>query len=268
MRRGLKIDQRTLSAIYHAGLRAGLTQRLGVRWEPPVNGIAEIVDVPEVVLVEFSARTTAVEHRYEVKLDRFVEDMGREPTRRERWRLEREAVIDSRPTKPEAVNAEALHHGWIGQVRALGIDPADIVDTAVGRVRARRLDDRLGPEVCGVAIGVLEANQSTWRPAELSREIAAAIPTDIAAEAAEISAFIEHWTDVAVTQLCVDISRPVPAGVGLRRDGRPVTEAVTDRALTTQQFSIRKPGCWRGPNGARLEPSSIRPPRLVVLRSS
>ena len=31
--RSLKVDQRTLSAIYHAGLRAELTRRLGVAWE-------------------------------------------------------------------------------------------------------------------------------------------------------------------------------------------------------------------------------------------
>ena len=45
--RTVKYDQRTLSALYHATLRAGLTARLGVRWADPVNGIAEIADVPE-----------------------------------------------------------------------------------------------------------------------------------------------------------------------------------------------------------------------------
>ena len=52
--RTIKLDQRTLSALYHAGLRAELTRRLGVRWEVPEHGIAEIVDVPEAVRVEFS----------------------------------------------------------------------------------------------------------------------------------------------------------------------------------------------------------------------
>ncbi len=42
--RTIKHDQRTLSALYHAGLRAELTRRLGVRWEVPENGIAEIVE--------------------------------------------------------------------------------------------------------------------------------------------------------------------------------------------------------------------------------
>ena len=55
--RTLKVDQRTLSALYHATLRSGLTTRLGVRWQEPVNGIAEIADVPEVILARFSSRT-------------------------------------------------------------------------------------------------------------------------------------------------------------------------------------------------------------------
>ncbi len=44
----LKMDQRTLSAIYHATLRSELTRRLGVALARPVtNGIAEIDLVPD-----------------------------------------------------------------------------------------------------------------------------------------------------------------------------------------------------------------------------
>lgn len=37
-----------------------------------------------------------------------------------------------------------------------------------------------------------------------------------------------------VLEGCVDISKPIPAGVELRRDGRPVTEPAVNRALTTE----------------------------------
>ncbi|HVM52455.1 MAG TPA: MobF family relaxase [Acidimicrobiales bacterium] len=40
--RTIKCDQRTLSALYHSTLRSELTARLGVRWQSPENGIAEI----------------------------------------------------------------------------------------------------------------------------------------------------------------------------------------------------------------------------------
>ncbi len=48
--RTLKHDQRTVSALYAAGLRAELTARLGVRWKPVENGLAEMADAPEEVL--------------------------------------------------------------------------------------------------------------------------------------------------------------------------------------------------------------------------
>ncbi|HSH60861.1 MAG TPA: MobF family relaxase, partial [Acidimicrobiales bacterium] len=90
--RTIKRDQRSLSALYHAALRSELTRRLGVRWREPANGIAEMVGVPDEVLAEFSQRADAVEARIEEKLDRFVETFDRDPTARERWALEREAV--------------------------------------------------------------------------------------------------------------------------------------------------------------------------------
>ena len=95
----IKLDQQSLSAIYHASLRAEMTLRLGVSWVAAVNGIAEIADVPADVLVEFSARTRDIRRRIEDKLDRFTDTMGRDLTPRERWRLEREAAIDGRPVK-------------------------------------------------------------------------------------------------------------------------------------------------------------------------
>ncbi len=84
--RTLKLDQRTLSGLYHVTLRTELTRRLGVVWRDPVNGIAEIAGIDPEVLAVFSQRTGEVERRIDAKLDRFRRDLGREPTRRERWR--------------------------------------------------------------------------------------------------------------------------------------------------------------------------------------
>ena len=230
----IKHDQQTLSAIYHAGLRAELTRRLGVRWHEPDHGIAEIVDVPEQLLAEFSTRTTDVRRRTDAKLDRFVETMDREPTPRERWRLERGAAIESRPPKTHAVNAEALHATWAAVTRAIGLDPMDVVADASGRVANRhRLDH---PAVVGLidrAMDAIAEKQSSWRPTELTRELAAAVPTDLAAPAAALVPWLETTTEFAVENRCVDISRPVMPSAFVRRDGRPVSESIVDRALTT-----------------------------------
>ncbi|MCP3860134.1 MAG: relaxase domain-containing protein, partial [Phycisphaeraceae bacterium] len=231
--RTLKLDQRTLSAIYHCTLRSELTSRLGVDWQPVVNGIAEIAGMNDDVLEEFSARTAGVQRRIDEKLDRFIETFERDPTPRERWRLEREAVIDSHPPKAHDIDAATLHDGWRSQVEALGLHPHKVVEQVVDWVAPNQVDDPVLFKGCQDAIEALSEKQSTWRPAELTREIAAAIPTDNTFHAETMVELLDLMTDSAMSEHCVDISRPIADGVLLRRDGRPVTESVADRALTT-----------------------------------
>ena len=230
----IKLDQQSLSAIYHAGLRAEMTSRLGVRWGQPVNGIAEIRDVPDAVLVEFSARTQDIRRRLDDKLDRFSDTMGREPTPRERWKLEREAAIDSRPGKAHSVDAEVLHAGWADQTRLLGHDPASLVAQAVGQLVERGGIDRLSRTwMIDQTVAVMSEKQSTWRPTQLHRELAALVPTGTGVSAGQLAVWLDDVVDEIVTTRCVDISKPAPPDSLLRRDGRPVTESVAERALTT-----------------------------------
>jgi conjugative relaxase-like TrwC/TraI family protein len=233
--RTIKVDQRTLSALYHAGLRAELTARLGVHWDVPEHGIAELTAIGDTVRVEFSQRAGAVQRRVDEKLDRFADTMEREPTVRERWRLEREAVLDSRPAKPKVLDAIAAHRRWAEQVVALGVDPADLVTTTIGGTVPGQVIDRWSwTAIEDQAIAAITERQSSWRPAELVRELAAALPTGTSLRAGELLGWLDEVAEGVAMSRCVDLSRPVPAGVPLRRDGRPVSEAAVDRALTTQ----------------------------------
>ncbi|MFT7475364.1 MAG: conjugative relaxase-like TrwC/TraI family protein [Verrucomicrobiales bacterium] len=234
--RAMKLDQRTLSGVYHLTLRSELTARLGVDWQPVVNGIAEIGSIPDVVLEEFSTRTAGVQRRIDEKIDRFIDNLERDPTPRERWRLEREAVVDSRPPKSKDVDSTSLHAGWRRQVENLGLQPHQVIDQAVEWVSPKPIDNDIYRAACTQAIEVLSENQSTWRPAELTREIAAALPTDIGIDASAMVELLDAMTAHTMEQHCVDISRPAGDGVRLRRDGRPVTESVIDRALTTPEI--------------------------------
>ena len=157
--RGLKIDQRTLSAIYHAGLRAELTARLGVVWEAPVYGIAEIATIPEQVLARFSSRTADVDERVDTKLERFEQTMRRPPTPRERWRLEREAVVDSRPAKPHPANGVDLHRRWRSEALSVGFDPARLPEHLDLIERRAGLDDMAVQAVSDRAIAALSERQ-------------------------------------------------------------------------------------------------------------
>ncbi len=231
----IKRDQQTLSALYHVSLRAELTGRLGVRWHQPEHGIAEIADVPKALLAEFSTRTAAVARRIDDKLDRFIETMGREPTARERWRLEREAATDSRPAKAHAVDAHTLHEGWAAQTRALGLEPTDVVDHAIDQVAGRAVVDRATTQsMIDTAMATISEKQSSWRPTELLRELAALVPNDTVMSTPRLVDWLNKLTDHVVANYCVDVSKPIEPDALLRKDGRPVTESVVDRALTTQ----------------------------------
>ncbi len=231
----IKRDQQTLSALYHVSLRAELTARLGVRWHQPEHGIAEIADVPEALLAEFSTRTAAVARRIDDKLDRFIETMGREPTPRERWRLEREAATDSRPAKAHAADAPTLHEGWAAQTRALGLEPADVIECAIDQVAGRAVVDRATTQsMIDTAMATISEKQSSWRPTELLRELAALVPTDTVLPADRLVEWLSMLADHVVDNYCIDVSKPIDPDALLRKDGRPVTESVVDRALTTQ----------------------------------
>lgn len=232
--RTIKVDQRTLSALYHANLRSELTGRVGVRWEAPEHGIAEIADMDLGILAEFSQRTTDLQRRLDGKLARFRADLAREPTPIERWRLEREAALDSRPAKPHGTSAAELRHEWKERIRALGWDPERIVETVIGhQTGLNGIDSATAVRLVELALNSLAEHQSTWRPAELVRELAAVTPTTTTADATELTVFLQRLADRTATR-CVDVSRPVPTGAALRRDGRPITESAMDRALTTQ----------------------------------
>jgi len=231
--RTLKLDQRTASAIYHATMRTELTARLGVEFEPVVNGIAEIAHFPPEVLAEFSTRTAAIDKRLDAKIDRFVDTFDRDPTPRERWRLEREAVTDSRPAKAKDVNATELHTHWTEQLIDLDIGPGQLERFVTRRIAGRALTDRDWEIASNFAMKELEESQSSWRPAELSREIARQLPAYTIQNSDDFVDKLEALTQRTIGEQCVDISRPVPHGDTVRRDGRPYSEPATDRALTT-----------------------------------
>jgi conjugative relaxase-like TrwC/TraI family protein len=233
--RTLKMDQRTLSALYHVTLRTELTRRLGVVWHRPVNGIAEIAGVDRAVLAEFSQRSGDVERRLDEKLARFRGVLGREPNRQEQWRLEREAVVDSRPAKDHTRTSGELHHEWQSRLAALGFEPRPVVAEVVGQVRrSKGIDQEATSTMIDRTLEALTERQSTWRPAELVRELAAQVPTEVAVDPNELCQFLQQLAAHTVVARCVDLSPPMTPGAVIRRDGRPVSEAAIDRLLTTQ----------------------------------
>lgn len=231
--RMLKCDQRTLSAIYHAGLRSELTRRLGVAWSAPTDGIAELATIDRRVLEEFSKRTVQHGKRLAVKLDRFEADMGRPPTPREYYRLDREAVTDSRPAKPRAQHPQVLHARWRRELEDLGRDPAALTAATVGAARPAVLGSAGVGAMVDQALAALAERHSTWRRNDLIRELARAVPTTLTLEPAQLAGWLGEVADHVIASKLIEYSPAAPPDTPRRRDGRPVTESTLDRRFTT-----------------------------------
>ena len=229
----LKCDQRTLSAIYHAGLRAELTRRLAVTWRAPSDGIAELATIDQPVLDAFSKRTVQHAQRLAVKLERFEEGMGRRPTPREYYRLDREAVTDSRPAKPKAEHPSVLHARWRAELEGVGIQPEELTAHATGIIRFAALAQPGVVAMIDQAVAALAEHHSTWRRNDLIRELARAVPTTLTVEPAALLGWLADVADHVISHQLIEYAPPAPPGTPVRRDGRPIIESTLDRRLTT-----------------------------------
>jgi len=229
--RFLKYQQRSISYLYAAALRTELTARLGLTWARVVEGHAEAVDVPVGLLETFSKRAAQVEEALALRIARWVESHdGAEPDVRTIARLERQAVLVSRPHKETPVQAEALRATWLREATAAGYPSLSL---SLGQ---RRLPGSGAWDPQAVMAGALEAvtaSSATWLEADLAREIAALLPPEAAGSAVGLVRLVNELGQQAARR-CIELHPPATAGATRRVDGRPVSEAVTDRRLTTR----------------------------------
>jgi conjugative relaxase-like TrwC/TraI family protein len=228
--RFLKYQQRSIGWVYDAVLRAELTARLGVTWSPVIDGHADIVGIPDELLVEFSQRSTQVNDKLRELIARWpAEHDGADPDARTIARLERAAVVASRPDKQTALDAEALRAEWRGRAAALGFDALSLPATRHTMPRLGGVDREA---VIGEAIGRVGEQGATWLQADLAREIATLLPADSAGSGPQLVDLVDELTAEAGRR-CLELHPPARDAAANRADGRPVSEHVTDRRLST-----------------------------------
>lgn len=75
-----------------------------------------------------------------------------------------------------------MHHRWRARFRILGYDPPRMIETAVGRQHRRRgIEAQMAETMVDQALESVGDRRSTWRSAELVRELAATVPTTVTA---------------------------------------------------------------------------------------
>jgi conjugative relaxase-like TrwC/TraI family protein len=238
--RFLKRHQRTLGGLYQSVLRAELTHRYGVAFEPIVNGQAEIAGVPAEVLAVFSKRATEIDTLLHDRLADRYRRGGDEPSRAEWAAMERRAAADSRSRKTDRSVSE-LRARWRVEAASVGVTPATLresIETAAAQLEPTKPDVTIA-----TIIDALELGASTWNHADVLRTIcdlarpAPGVPGDRWAE----------WLDRAagrVMATCIDLDPELPDHAARRvSDGRsitiePVASQATSAAVLAQEQQI------------------------------
>jgi conjugative relaxase-like TrwC/TraI family protein len=246
--RWLKTQQRSISWVYDAALRAEVTARLGLEWEAVAEGAgqADLTCVPAAVREVFSQRARQVEAKLAELIRRWsAEHDEAEPDARQIAVLERRSVATSRPAKQHGVDGHQLRATWAEQARAAGVDRSRLPlgrsapvpglvpgpDRVPGSVPGSGTDlDREALVTAAIERASQEA--ATWLPTDLSRHLAALLPPGAAGSGRDLTRLADDLTRAAVAR-CVELHPPARGLAALRADGRPESEAVTDRRLTT-----------------------------------
>jgi conjugative relaxase-like TrwC/TraI family protein len=129
---------KTAGYLYESQLRAELTRRLGVAWQPSRNGIADLTGVPSPVIRAFSQRRQQIE----AHLARVGEDSAR---------ASQVAAYATR--KPKDAGAEPSRSDWVQRAQTYGLEPQQLQELLhrrspaelpkPGTVRAQALFDHL-----------------------------------------------------------------------------------------------------------------------------
>ncbi|MHB8263402.1 MAG: MobF family relaxase [Acidimicrobiales bacterium] len=128
--RGLYAHRAAADALYHAVLRYELASSLGVEWNMPVRGRADIKGIPRDVIDEFSRRQAQVTEQ----LDSI--GLGADASSRARYI----AGVVTRSEKDLSISADDLVTGWRERAVHRGLGPRQL-EGVLGRSSMRFLEE-------------------------------------------------------------------------------------------------------------------------------
>jgi conjugative relaxase-like TrwC/TraI family protein len=251
--RYLKRHQRTLGGFYQSVLRAELTHRYGVAWEPILKGQAEIVGIPRQLLGVFSKRSDQVDAALAAKVEEFHAREARDPTTWERAALCREASADTRAHKT-GNGVSDLQTRWQAEAAEVGWT-ARLLMAEVGAAGRRRVEPP--PLTVEEVVDGLSASGSTWTRADVLRAICDHQSTVSSIDGHRWAAALERACDRVIEQ-CVDLDPPSPPA---RRssDGRSVWLEPTAAHLTSDAIVAEEEAVLAWAMDAQADPPDPSP---------
>jgi conjugative relaxase-like TrwC/TraI family protein len=231
--RFLKFQQRSIGAVYDAALRCELTGRLGARWIEREPGLFDLACIPTGVRDGFSKRSAQVDAKVTELIRRWSdENDGADPDPRTIARLERTASLASRPGKEHGVDAAVLRAEWAREAAGLGFDPAALTPARIADEHRLPVAAATDGELINAALSRVSEEASSWLRADLVRHLAVLLDTGAPPDAAALTREADRLAILAEAR-CTLLGPAHRSTTERRADGRPVTEHVTDRCLTT-----------------------------------
>jgi conjugative relaxase-like TrwC/TraI family protein len=218
--RKLFAHAKTAGVLYQAQLRHELTRRLGVAWQPVVNGVADIDGVDRALIETFSRRRAQI---VELMAARGETSAGAAQT----------ATLATRQAKSERSSEAELRDEWAHRARQAGLTPG-WQQQLIGNASWQH------PDVAGlwqqlvVEEGLTQASSSFTRREvlqQLAGLLPAGAPVDWCEGVAEL--LLTHDRDLPVT---LGPTRGQLTGVDVirRTDGRVVTVDADEVRYTTR----------------------------------
>ena len=216
--RTLKGFQRALGGIYQSVLRAEVTARYRVAWDPIVKGQAEIAGVGDDVLEVFSKRTAQVDTAFQAKLAEFWAREGRDPTPKERGALCREAAADTRGHK-SGNGVTDLRSRWLTEAATVGVT-ADTLNADI-HLTAHAQPTEQQQVTVGAVVGELAERRSAWHRLDVTQALCDTVRPQPGVDGTRWAAILEQATGTVLDD-CIDLD---PTDTHTRRrasDGRSV----------------------------------------------
>ena len=247
--RRLYAHAKTAGVLYQTHLRHELTRRLGVAWQPVVNGVADIDGVGRPLIEAFSARRMAIVEQLSVRGEASA-------------KAAQVAALATRAAKGERLAEAELRTRWRAQAARHGID-AGWANSLLGRTRPQR------PGLAGIAGELIDregltASASTFTRRDLLQAIAQRLPTGAPVALVEAMADkVMAYDPQQLIELGAAHGRLTSIDAIRRADGRIVAADPDARRYTTrgllllEQHTINVALRRTGESVAVLEPAGV-----------
>jgi conjugative relaxase-like TrwC/TraI family protein len=235
----LKKYQQAFGYLYQSVLRAELSARYGVVFDPIVNGQAEIAGVPSELLDQFSKRAREIGLEMDGRLADFYDREGRDPTDFEYAAIEREAAVDTRSKKTGVVVSD-LRTRWANEAGRLGIDAASLTDSIAEATRRSPIE--ASPVAVSDVIEALAARKSTWNRMDVLRTICDTVTPQPGHTGTSWATALDQAVDT-VLATCIDLDptsdhTPRRSGDGRSIHIEPITNQSTSEHVLAQEEHI------------------------------